>query len=294
MRLVKSKFILNDYARYDSEKRKAYLLSDKNCDVLLESFYSILLKALDKKEHLPIIRIADGEFQFLLGKNEFNARKPKFTLIKNLLGELYRKIFRVKFEARSRTYTSGIYAKSDFKDVKYKYADCLRYIADNGILAIYTIIKPGFYTEQYLPQLFKFFDKNQISLNKKNYVPFYFIYIVLTNKRYANIYNGKNIHLITSFDNERKNKIEKTLFSLGVKSINWTQISKDRSLFDIIDKNKISSNTDIVFVGAGVGKVNIFNQLRSFPSLIIDAGYIFETWQNPDLRLERDYCNPHE
>jgi hypothetical protein len=294
MRLTKSNFTLNDYPRYDYEKRKAYLLSNKSCDVLLESFYSTLLKALDKKEHFPIIRIADGEFQFLLGKNEFNMRKPKFMLIKNLLGELYRKVFGFKFEAKSRTYTSGVYAKADFKDVKDKYADCLRYIADKGIVALYTIVKPNFYTEQYLPKLFRFFSKNQISLNENNYIPFYFIYIVLTNKRYANIYNGKNIHLITSFDNERKNKIENTLFALGVKSITWTQISRDRSLFDNIDINKISINTDIVFVGAGVGKVNIFNQLKSFPSLIIDAGYIFETWQDPYLRLERDYCNPHE
>jgi len=294
MKLIKSNFTLNDYPRYDHERRKAYLLSNKSCDVLLESFYSTLLKALDDKEHFPIIRIADGEFQFLLGKNEFNMRKPKFMLIKNLLGELYRKVFGFKFEAKSRTYTSGVYAKSDFKDVKDKYADCLKYIANNGIVALYTIIKPGFYTEQYLPKLFRFFGKNQIFLNEKNYVPFYFIYIVLTNKRYANIYDGKKIHLITSFDNKRKNKIESTLFALGVKSITWTQISRDRSLFDNIDTNKISFNTDIVFVGAGVGKVNIFNQLKSFPSLIIDAGYIFETWQNPNLRLERDYCNSHE
>ena len=75
MKLIKSNFTLNDYPRYDHERRKAYLLSNKSCDVLLESFYSTLLKALDDKEHFPIIRIADGEFQFLLGKNEFNMRR---------------------------------------------------------------------------------------------------------------------------------------------------------------------------------------------------------------------------
>ena len=55
----------------------------------------------------------------------------------------------------------------------------------------------------------------------------------------------------------------------------------------------VSKNVDIIFVGAGVGKVNIFNQLKNIPAIIIDAGYIFETWQNPKLRNERDYCETH-
>jgi hypothetical protein len=46
-------------------------------------------------------------------------------------------------------------------------------------------------------------------------------------------------------------------------------------------------------VGAGVGKVNIFNQLKGFPAVVVDAGYIFEIWQNPRLAEERDYCEVH-
>ena len=38
---------------------------------------------------------------------------------------------------------------------------------------------------------------------------------------------------------------------------------------------------------------NIFNQLKGIPCLVIDAGYIFETWQNPSLCDERDYCKTH-
>jgi hypothetical protein len=49
-----------------------------------------------------------------------------------------------------------------------------------------------------------------------------------------------------------------------------------------------------VFVGGGLGKVNIFNQLVDFPALIIDAGYIIETWENPKLRVERNYCKTHD
>ena len=260
---------------------------------MLDIFYKKVSTAILNKDYLPIIRIADGEYQFLLGKNEFNTRKPLLFLIKNLLGELYRKLIGAKFEAKSRTYTSGVYSNKDIKYVKQKYSMCLKHISKNGFIALYTIIKPNFYTEQYLPKLYKFFKKNDIELSTENYVPFYFIYIILTNRKYSEIYKNRNIHLITNFNSEKKFKIEKSLYELGAKSISWSLISRDKSLFDKIDLNSIEEDVEIIFVGAGVGKVNIFNQLINIKALIIDAGYIFETWQDPSLRLERDYCNEH-
>ncbi len=293
MKLNKYKFNLKDYKNFDSEDRKVYLFEDKNCDDLLDAFYKKIDNLIGRKEHFPIIRIADGEFQFLLGKNEFNLRKPFYKLVIHLIKQLFEKIFKPKFEAKSRTYTSGVYNHSDRYNVKNQYSECLKYISEEGVLALYTTIKPGFYTEQYLISLFSFFEKKNININENNYIPFYFIYIILTNKKYSNIYKDKDIHLITSFDNERKRKIEQTLKSFGAKSVTWTKISRDRSLFDIVDLDGISKNVDVVFIGAGIGKVNIFNQLKKFPAIIIDAGYIFETWENPDLIKERDYCKVH-
>jgi hypothetical protein len=293
MKLTKYNFTLKDYKKFDSENRKVYLCKDKNCDNLLDAFYKRINNSILKKEHFPIIRVADGEFQFLLGKNEFNLRKPFHKLIIHLIRQLFEKIFKPKFEAKSRTYTSGVYSYFDRYNVKRQYSECLKYISEEGVLALYTTIKPGFYTEQYLPSLFSFFEKQNINVSENNYIPFYFIYIILTNNKYSNIYKDKDIHLITSFDSERKAKIEYTLRNLGVKSVTWTKISRDSSLFDIINVGDISKNVDVVFVGAGIGKVNIFNQLRGIPAIIIDAGYIFETWQDPTLVKERDYCEVH-
>ena len=140
MELTKYEFKLKDYKKFDSEGRKVYLFENKNCDDLLDAFYKKIDNLIGRKEHFPIIRIADGEFQFLLGKNEFNLRKPLHLLVKNLAGELYRKLFRIKFEARSRTYTSGVYSHSDRHNVKNQYSECLKYISEKGILALYTII----------------------------------------------------------------------------------------------------------------------------------------------------------
>jgi hypothetical protein len=293
MKLHRYKFNLKDYKNFDSEKRSVLLFEDKNCDDLLDIFYTRVSSSISEKNHCPIIRLADGEFQFLLGTNEFNIRKPFHKLVYHLIKQYLDKIFKPSFEARSRTYTSGVYSHSDKRSVKEQYAECLKHVSEDGVLAIYTIVKPKFYSEQYLSRLFSFLDKLNIELNNKNYIPFYFIYIILTNPKYSKIYKDKNVHLITSFDDERKSKIERTLKSLGVKSITWTKISRDRSLFDTVNANDINQNVDIIFVGAGIGKVNIFNQLKGIKTLIIDAGYIFETWQNPALTKERDYCKVH-
>jgi hypothetical protein len=288
--LKKYNFELDDYSKFNNENRKVYLFDNTNCDELLEKFYTKILSSIETKKHLPIIRIADGEYQFLLGKNEFNLRKPIYKLGIHILRQFFEKIFNLQFEAKSRTYTSGVYSKDDMTSVKNKYADCLHHISKNGIIALYTVIKPYFYTEQYLPKLFKFFKFKEIELTSSNYMPFYFIYILLTNKKYADLYKDKNIHLITSFNSVRKEKIEHSLNLLKPKSISWTKISRDKSLFDKVNIDSISDEIDIIFIGAGVGKVNIFNQLKNKKCLIIDAGYIFETWENPQLVNERDYC----
>lgn len=287
-------FKLKDYKRFDKEKRKVFLLKNQNCDRMLELFFKKILYIINENKHFPIIRLADGEYQFLLGTNEFNLRKPKIKLIYHICKQYFEKILNKRFEAKSRTYTSGRYdVKKSRNDIIKKYSACLQNISQKGILAIYTIIKPDFYTEQYLPRLERFFEKNNIKISYDNYVPFYFVYILLTNKRYSSIYKNKHIHLVTSFDKIKKIKIEKVLKSYGVKKITWTKISEDNSLNDNIDIDKLENNIDIIFVGGGLGKVNIFNQLDNFPSLIIDAGYIFETWKEPKLVRERNYCEVH-
>ena len=288
-------FKLNDYKKFDKENRKVFLIEDQNCDDMLELFFKRILNVIKEKKHFPIIRLADGEYQFLLGSNELNFRKPKIKLVYHIFKQYYEKLFNKRFEAKSKTYTSGRYdIKKSKIDIIKKYSISLQNISKKGILAIYTIIKPGFYSEQYLPKLEQFFQKNKININIENYVPFYFVYILLTNKRYRAVYENKNVHLITSFNQKSKIKIEKTLKSFNVKEITWTRISEDNSLYDLIETKKINKNVDVVFVGGGLGKVNIFNQLDNFPALIIDAGYIFETWKEPILVKERNYCQSHD
>ena len=289
--LIRKPLDLHDYPKYQLEKREALLFPDQECEAVLEALFQKVLNAMSGRTELPILRVADGEFQFLLGKNEWNLRKPKIELFRNIIGTWYRAIIGVTFEAKSRTYSSGRYTKEEHDLAATTYRECLHYIASNGILAIYTIIKPNFYTEQYLEKFFRFLEASDATLTNKNYVPFYFVYIILTNPKYNEIYKRKNIHLVSGFDLTKKKNIESSLYALGAASVTWTKISQTRSLFDIIDRSSIPTKSDIVFVGGGVGKTNIFNQLRGINCPIVDAGYIFEIWNDGSLAEERDYCS---
>ena len=293
MNLVSRPFKLKDYEKFDAENRRVLLFEGQDPEALLDGFYGTLREAIGNKRHLPVIRIADGEFQFLLGKNEINRRKPMLLLLRNILGELMRTLRRKKFEARSRTYTSGVYNNKERAHASSEYSKCLRHVGGHGVLALYTITKPDFYTEQYLPKFWTFLSDHEINLNEQNYVPFYFIYIVLTNEKYSELYHGMHLHLITSFDKSRMKKINTSLIARGASKITWTKLSRDKSLFDKIDVSAIPSTVDLIFVGGGIGKVNIFNQLQNMSVPIIDAGYVFETWETPELIYERDYCMPH-
>ena len=76
-------FKLRDYRHFDADNRQVLLHEDADCDRLLEEFYSSVVAAIREKKNFPVIRLADGEFQFLLGKNELNLRKPLFLIKTN-------------------------------------------------------------------------------------------------------------------------------------------------------------------------------------------------------------------
>ena len=46
---------------------------------------------------------------------------------------------------------------------------------------------------------------------------------------------------------------------------------------------------DIAFIGAGVGKFNIFHQLEDLKIPCIDIGFVFEVWANEENKLLRPY-----
>ena len=70
----------------------------------------------------------------------------------------------------------------------------------------------------------------------------------------------------------------------------WISLSRDRSLFDRIELTEKDLLSDICILGGGVGKFNLIQQLEIFPGPVVDAGYYFEAWANPDIAKRRPFC----
>ena len=128
----------------------------------------------------------------------------------------------------------------------------------------------------------------------ENYTPFYFVYALLTGPKRHPLFQGRRVLLVNGADREKQKRIEHSLFREGVSSVDWCPISRDRSFYDQIDTMPWQNKVDLVLVGAGVGKPNILLQLQSLGVPVIDAGFVFEVWADPDMRWHRPVCVPDD
>ena len=270
-------------------------LSFNNIEINLQftNFRSLFISCIGKK-YFPIIRLSDGEYSFLLGDRPPARRNEYYTTyIAKYFKFIVRKLFIKKFVANTLPgISSGLYSKKELKVLRHLTSNVLKEVSNNGTLALHLTYSDKPFQEKFHKDLFAFFRKIDVNMHSENYVHFYFIYALLTHPdNRISIFNGSNLMLINSFDELKKNKIEKTLVSYGCKKIEWVNISAKRSFYDKLPENLIFTGVDMIFVGAGVGKFNIFNQLSKIKLNIpiVDVGVLFEYWANLDLNNIRPY-----
>lgn len=99
---------------------------------------------------------------------------------------------------------------------------------------------------------------------------------------------------MTSFDDEKRSAIERTLTEEGAASIQFIRISPDKSMYDTIDLATVQLPVHVVLVGAGIGASNILCQLEPLNTLAVDAGFVIECLANPELKKQRTFCWPDE
>jgi len=202
-----------------------------------------------------------------------------------------------QFSAGGKGYISAQYQASELKFLRNQYAEQLKQIAQQGILAIHftdrinSPQKKQFQQQYFLP-ISRWFNKHNIQLNEKNYYPFYFVYALLTGPYRHKIYKNRHILVITSYDKNKHEATTKGLINEGVKSVQFINLSKGRSMYDKINLSSIKKPIDIVLVGAGIGASNILCQLESLNTVTIDAGYIIECLTNPGRKKQRTFCWP--
>ena len=258
----------------------------------LDDQINILIKKIYKEKALFICRMSDGEYTFLLGHQPPVLRATKMHIyFAKYAKYLYQKIFSTRLRAETKPGTSsGNYALSESADNKDLIAASIKNISNHGYLALHLTYAQKPFQEKFHNSLIKYFKNNNIVIHKENYVPFYCVYALFKDKSFIKYLENKKVTIITGASDKKKTQIEKFLFNrYNLGSINWHPLSQSRSLFDDIDENHDFG--EVTFIGAGIGKFNIFNQLIQMnkKTVAIDVGYLIEYWNDPNGRHNRPY-----
>ena len=195
-----------------------------------------------------------------------------------------------------RTWHGENYSATEKRQLKRKYISDLQQIAKEGFLAPHLLLSEGKFCEEYNEPMVKYFHSHGIPFHKDNFFPFYFVYVILSLKKYKEqLFKGKNVLVLTSF-NERKRKesFEAEFRKEGVANIFYYEISATKSMMETIDPAKLPEKVDLVLIGAGIGSANILNQIKHLKAICIDAGHALDCFSSPHLRQERVCLYPDE
>ena len=245
------------------------------------------------KEYFPVMRMSDGEYAFLLGE-----KFPYFSYPYNIFSYLQQciSIFKSKYiykksfnAATLPNVSSGNYKLDEIDEQRKNIVEKIREISLKGVLALHLTYPMKPFQEHYHYPLKKWFTKNGIKLTNENYYPFYFVYALLRGPSKNRILENKNVLILHSAKGEKRNKIIELLYKENVSNVIWHEISHNRSMFDKIDLKENYFEADIAFIGAGVGKFNIFAQLEDLKIPCIDIGFVFEVWYNENNKWLRPF-----
>ena len=301
-RKISKKTLILDYLiklnipGFEKENQRSYVLAPNNKDTItwFNEFCDFVFKNLGKN-FIPIIRLSDGEYEFLLGNKPPIFDHNYFLFFKNYLIFIYKIFFkRGSFSARTLpTVSSGSYSRTEINKLVPSINKNLKYLSKNGILALHLTFNEKQFQERFHHSLKLYFDSLGISISSKNYFPFYFVYAILMGPYSKKLFKNRSVLIIHSAKGNKKKNITNALLKKGVKHITWKSISSSKSLSEKIFIEK-SRKLDLALIGAGVGKLNQIINLSSLNIPLIDAGFCFEVWANKNNSSLRPMMTPDE
>lgn len=284
---------LSEFSKTLREGSYSYYSFDKDLNPQdeLDRLFDLLTAHAGEK-HTPVYRLCDAEYMYCLGVRLPLHPIPVTTRITRTI-----RSWMVRLNLlNQRTWHGENYSAREKRKLKRKYLNDLRLIADDGFLAPHLLKSEGRFCEEYNEDIVRYFSKHKIAFHKDNYIPFYFVYVFLSLKKFKEVlFRGKKVLIITSF-NERKQKknFEFELSKEGVTKIDFYEISPDKSMLETIDTSKLPPCVDVVLIGAGIGSANIINQIRHLKAICIDAGHALDCFSQPELRKERICLFPND
>lgn len=254
-----------------------------------QHFENIVLESFTNKKYLPVFRLSDGEFIFILGR-DFNHGnwKQKFIMylshVKNVVK--YMSFF---YSSGRKGYCEH-YKFWEVKKLQKRFLESLRIISKEGVLNFNfsNSVSMG----PYFTKMLDWLNKNQIDIDRNNYFHFYFVYGVLLGPISKKLYSGSKILVVTSDMKERNLNLSKALYERGAVNVEFLFSSLNHPLRDKISVEKIKIKPDLVLVGAGVGAAYILTQLRFLNCPVIDAGYVVDCLGDKEMAKKRPYTVP--
>jgi len=276
---------------YEDECNNVITLSSSDVDV--DKQYSNLVNRINEsmgRRFLPVIRVSDGEFNLLLGDQFPGPWWPIHIRIKKIFGLLKRKFINTKSFSNA-TYSGGNDVNtSEIEFIRISAISGVKLIMKEGVLAAHLSLTNKPFQADYLVPFFSTLEKNKIEINSRNIVPFYFIYPIVLSHYGDFLFENKSVMIIHSAKGEKKNKIINAVKARSASKVIWLSISHNNTFYDHLDVENYIGKADIAFIGAGVAKLLLMEQLSVLNIPIVDIGFAFEVWCNPTLSVERPFC----
>ena len=249
------------------------------------------------KGYFPVFRFSDGECYFCLG-----YRMPPPQPESSVFYHYFRTSISAYLKYRCHTtFWSGLrghkemYRGRKWRELRLRFVEQIREIAASGLIAA-NFCKhhiPGM-IDRYIPDIFDWFDAENIRLDSDNYIPFYFIYGMLLGPQRHHFLVKRHVLVITSLNQAKETRLREFFESAGVASVKFISVSSSHSMSDRIELRPEHAHTELVLVGAGVGAANILSQVKPLNALSIDAGYVLDCYRDPSYKGARVFTLPDE
>lgn len=262
---------------------EAYSFSSKDAHSWFNTFQTHLIGSLGKG-FLPIYRMADGEYRFLMG------RKPNYHF-RHLLKEFLYSILRVLKLVDDENWTTSWgehYSKDQIDSLRMGLIENIRDISNSGYLSCYFYETGLDKYHEYNSSLLDFFASNDIKVGVDNYYPFHFVGLALTVGKCYDFYLRRKILFVSSLSDMEKDSIKKNVLELGASEVGFLNISSNSSMTDTVDLSTLDTKSyDLVLVAAGIGSAHIISQLSCLNTVTIDIGGLIRVFMNPDYQVHQ-------
>jgi len=252
---------------------------ERSDDTSEESFACLVKAVLDAMENetfLPVIRMSDGEFNLIFGRqcpgNWWSYKEKIRHIIRYIAFH-----FSIK-KTFSRTSYSGENTLSfnEAREFTRKAIIDVESLARDGVLAPHLSITHIPFQADYIIPFMRFYNGLDIPDDRYSLTSFYYVYAMLSK---GSIFEDQDVQLVTSRkSNDLLDRITSVFINkYGAKSLSFLFISKNNTYLHEIDTSNVIAPS-IFLLGAGVAKFHIARQLKQFNRPIIDAGYMIEVW----------------